>query len=45
MGVFALLYLYNYSTYYTNRVLPRFDTLSTRLRVWYTYSPTRLVHS
>ena len=37
------MYLYNYSTYCTNRVLTRFDTPSTRLRVRFGYASSVLL--
>ena len=37
------VFLYNYSTCYTNRVLTRFGTLSTRLRVRFAYASSILL--
>ena len=36
--IFQVPLVYNYSTYYTNRVPTRFDTPSTRLYVWFAYA-------
>ena len=44
-SIFQVPLVYNYSTCCTNRVLTRFDTPSTRLRVWFAYaSGTFLKH-
>ena len=42
-SIFQVPPVYNYSTCRTNRVLTRFDTLSTRLRVWVAYASNTLL--
>ena len=42
-SIFQVPPVYNYSTYYTNRVPTRFDTLSTRLYVRFAYASSTLL--
>ena len=42
-SIFQVPLVYNYSTCYTNRVLTRFNTPSTRLRVWFAYASSALL--